>query len=507
MLRMIIRTSAFLRKEMIEILRQPRLLTSLVLGPFLILLIFGIGYRNEARALQTLFVVPQDSALAQQIEENAATLGPQLIYMGTTPDEAQALQRLRNGEVDLVAVTPPDAFEQIRASQQAVFTLYHHEIDPFQVDYVNYFGQVYIDEVNRRVLLAITQEGQTEAADVREEVASARRNASEMRQALEAGNAAIAAQNQAELSQNVNLISLAVGASVGVLSGVQETIGSGESEDSDSLLANLANLRQDVSQLEGGGTTGDTSSSVAEITRIEQNLAELETQLAEFTSIDSNVLVRPFRSEARSIARMQPTATDFFAPAVIALLLQHLAVTMGALSIVRERTVGTMELFRVSPLTAGETLIGKYLSYLIFGGLLAAILTVLLVYGLRVPMLGSWGVYALVIAVLLFTSLGIGFIISLISQTDSQAVQLTMIVLLASVFFSGFLMSLDLLIPSVRVVSWALPTTYGIIFFRDIFLRGLLPNFLMLGGLALIGLVLYIIAWVLMHRLIAASRG
>jgi len=506
MLRMIIRTSAFLRKEMFEILRQPRLLASLVLGPFLILLIFGIGYRNEARALRTLFVVPQDSALAQQIEENAATLGPQLIYMGTTSDEAQALQRLYDGEVDLVAVTPHDAFEQIQASQQATFILYHHEIDPFQVDYVNYFGQVYIDEVNRRVLLAITQEGQTEAADVREEVASARRNASELRQALEAGNAATAAQNQAELSQNVNLISLAVGASVGVLSGVQETIGPGGEDGSDPLLANLANLRQDVNQLEDGETMGDASSSTEEITRIEQNLAELETQLAEFTSIDSSVLVRPFRSEAKSIARVQPTATDFFAPAVIALLLQHLAITMGALSIVRERTVGTMELFRVSPLTAGETLVGKYLSYLIFGGLLAAILTLLLVYGLRVPMLGSWPYYALVIAVLLFTSLGIGFIISLISQTDSQAVQLTMIVLLASVFFSGFLMSLDLLIPSVRVVSWALPTTYGIIFLRDIFLRGLLPNFLLLGGLALIGLVLYVIAWLLMHRLISASR-
>lgn len=506
MYRMLIRTSAFLRKEMFEILRQPRLLASLVLGPFLILLIFGVGYRNEARALRTLFVVPEGSSLAQQIEENAANLGPQLLYEGTTSDEAQAIQRLSNGEVDLVAVTPHDAFEQIRASQQATFILYHHEIDPFQVDYVNYFGQVYIDEVNRRVLLAITQEGQTEASDVQEEVASARRNAAELRQALEAGNAAVASQHQTELSQNVDLISLAVGASVGVLSGVQQTIGPGDTDGSDPLLDNLASLQQDVDQLEGGGTNGDAPASTEEIARIEENLAELETQLAEFTSIDPNVLVRPFRSEAKSIARVQPTATDFFAPAVIALLLQHLAVTMGALSIVRERTVGTMELFRVSPLTAGETLVGKYLSYLIFGGLLAAILTLLLVYGLRVPMLGNWWYYILVIAVLLFTSLSIGFIISLISQTDSQAVQLTMIILLASVFFSGFLMSLDLLIPGVRVVSWALPTTYGIIFLRDIFLRGLQPDFLLLGGLALIGLVLYAIAWILMRRLISVSH-
>jgi ABC-2 type transport system permease protein len=504
---MLIRTFAFLRKEMFEILRQPRLLASLVLGPFLILLIFGIGYRNEARALRTLFVVPEGSSLAKQIEENAANLGPQLIYEGITSDEAQAIQRLSDRDVDLVAVTPYDAFEQIRASKQATFVLYHHEIDPFQVDYVNYFGQVYIDEVNRRVLLAITQEGQTEAADVQQEVAAARRNAAELRQAMEAGDQALASQNQNELSQNVDLISLAVGASVGVLSGVQQTIGPGDAQGPDPMLDSLASLQQDVDQLEGEGENGGPSSSTEEIARIEENLVELETQLAEFTSIDPNVLVRPFRSEARSIAQVQPTATDYFAPAVIALLLQHLAVTMAALSIVRERTVGTMELFRVSPLTAGETLVGKYLSYLIFGGLLAAILTLLLVFGLRVPMLGNWWNYVLVIAVLLFTSLGIGFIISLVSQTDSQAVQLTMIVLLASVFFSGFLMSLDLLIPAVRAVSWSLPTTYGIVFLRDIFLRGLPPDFLLLGGLASIGIVLYIIAWALMRRLISVSRN
>jgi len=74
----------------------------------------------------------------------------------------------------------------------------------------------------------------------------------------------------------------------------------------------------------------------------------------------------------------------------------------------------------------------------------------------------------------LFTSLGIGFAISIVSQTDSQAVQYSMIILLASVFFSGFIMSLDMLLPPVRVISWLLPTTYGTLLLRDIALRGLI---------------------------------
>jgi len=165
-----------------------------------------------------------------------------------------------------------------------------------------------------------------------------------------------------------------------------------------------------------------------------------------------------------------------------------------------------MELFRVSPLSAAEALFGKYISYMLFGGVIAAILSALLVFALHVPMLGNWWNFTLVIAAVLFSSLGIGFAISIVSQTDSQAVQYSMIILLASVFFSGFIMSLDMLWEPVRVISWLLPTTYGTLLLRDIALRGIDPNWALLGGLIAIGLVLMLISWRLMRRLIASSQ-
>jgi ABC-2 type transport system permease protein len=142
----------------------------------------------------------------------------------------------------------------------------------------------------------------------------------------------------------------------------------------------------------------------------------------------------------------------------------------------------------------------------VFGGVIAAILSPLLVFTMHVPMLGNWWFFALVIAAVLFTSPGIGFAISIVSQTDSQAVQYSMIVLLASVFFSGFIMSLDMLWEPVRVISWALPTTHGTLLLRDIALRGIEPNWSLLGGLIAFGLVLMLISWQLMHRLIASSQ-
>ncbi len=500
-----IRMMAFLSKEISEVIRQPRLLLTLVLGPFLILFVFGIGYQNKARALRTRFVVQKDSPIKGQIEQYAKTLGPQLIYAGVTSDEAEALEDLRQGRIDLVAVAPTNAYETIRNSKQAVFILYNHEIDPTQISYVKYFGQVYIDEVNRRVLLAITEQGQKEATSLQSELSAAHQNAVALHNAIQAGDMISARQHQSELASNLDNITLAVGASLGVLNSVQQTLGGG-STDAGAILAALSDIRKNTNALNNVNSSSySKSQDLQNSAKIEKDLAKLQDQLKEFTSIDPNVIVRPFRSEAKSIAKLQPTALDFFAPAVIALLLQHLAITFAALSIVRERSVGTMELFRVSPLTSSETLLGKYLSYMLFGVLLTVALTLLVVYVLHVPMLGSWFYYSLVILALLFSSLGFGFFISLISKTDSQAVQLTMIMLLASVFFSGFMMSLDMIKYPVSIVSWSLPTTYSIIMLRDIVLRGIVPDMNLLAGLTLIGVGLCLISWFMLRRVISTS--
>jgi ABC-2 type transport system permease protein len=162
-----------------------------------------------------------------------------------------------------------------------------------------------------------------------------------------------------------------------------------------------------------------------------------------------------------------------------------------------------MDLFRISPLSTTEALLGKYLSYMLFGGVLAAVLTGLIVYLIGVPMLGNWTQYGLVIAALLFASLGIGFVISLFAQTDSQAVQYSMLVLLTSVFFSGLFISQHLLWAPIRVISWMLPVTYGMTLLHGVMLRGVSLNWILWLGMMAIGLFLIVLAWLRMQRLMA----
>jgi ABC-2 type transport system permease protein len=193
--RFFIRVSAFLGKEIFSILRQPMLVATLVLGPFLILLLFGLGFQNKPPALRTLFVVPQtETDLAKQLESYVTTLGPQLIFMGVTSDRAKATEQLLRRQIDVVAIIPADAAGLIRRSQQVVIELNHYEIDPFKIDYVNIFGQVYADEINRRVLREITQKGQQETTPVHDLLENTRQTITDLRAAWASDNQAAASQ-------------------------------------------------------------------------------------------------------------------------------------------------------------------------------------------------------------------------------------------------------------------------------------------------------------------------
>jgi len=505
--RFFIRSTAFVGKEFTEILRQTRLILTLVLGPFLIMLLFGIGYRTEARPLRTVFVAPPQDSLARNIEQYAGSLGPQLIFEGVVPEREEALRRLANGEVDLVAVVPENAEAQIRSSEQATFVLYHNEIDPYQVSYVQYFGTIYVDEVNRRVLMSLASEGQEEAAGVQENLQAARASTQAMRAALARGDAAGARLEQRNMDTKLDALSLAVGGSLGLLAGVQDTMGTdggsggtGGGSDEQEILAAIKRLNESSDRVGQVDDDGEYSAEIQELDEMDSDLESLESRLSDFRSIAPDVLISPFGSETRTIADVQITAVEFFAPAVIVLLLQHLGVTFAALSIVRERRSGIMELFRVSPISASESLIGKYISYLVFGSLIAALITLTVNFALRMPMLGDWGVFAAVLLALIFASLGMGFVISLISQTDTQAVQYSMFLLLGSVFFSGFFLDLRYLWEPVRAVSWALPATYGIRMLQNVMLRGDGLDPVLFPALLGIGLLMFLLAWALLAK-------
>ncbi|HJP70091.1 MAG TPA: ABC transporter permease [Candidatus Limnocylindria bacterium] len=247
-------------------------------------------------------------------------------------------------------------------------------------------------------------------------------------------------------------------------------------------------------QLAGLATSILVSSLNAEIveTAAAEGIAFAEGELGPAADVPPEVIARPTKAETENVAPTEPNVISFFGPAVFALVLQHLAITLTALSMVRERLSGQMDRFRVAPVSSMELLVGKYIAYAVLSLAVAAIVGALLVGVLGVPLLGGWLPFVGIVLLLTFAALGVGLLISLIADSERQAVQLSMLVLLASVFFSGFVLPVSDFATWTQYLAYALPVTHGIGLLQEHMLRGEVRDTWMLGALAGIGLILYV---------------
>ncbi|HET7686735.1 MAG TPA: ABC transporter permease [Candidatus Limnocylindria bacterium] len=389
-LKSLIRVTSFIGKELRELRRRPGVIATLVLGPLLVMMLFGIGYTGQRTPFLADVVLPPDSGLPtdpafyQDMAEDRITVA----QVGT--DREAAVERLRRQEIGLVVVAPTDAEARLRAGEQSVIEVYWNEVDPLDDGLARLAMQIMVGELNQEIIRRAVAEG-IQVAD-------------------------------AELGQPVEL--------------------------------------------------------------------------------DPNVIAEPTRAEELNVAETSPATIAFFGPAVFALVLQHLAVTLTALSLVRERLSGQMDRYRVSPLNSSELLIGKYVAYAFFSLIISALVAGAMVAWLGVPNLGGWPLMLGIVMLLTFASLGLGILISLVADSERQAVQLSMLVLLASVFFSGFVLPVEDFIPAVRPVAYALPVTHGIATLQEAMLRGEVRSLWMLATLAGIGVALYVIALVRLRRIV-----
>ena len=121
-------------------------------------------------------------------------------------------------------------------------------------------------------------------------------------------------------------------------------------------------------------------------------------------------------------------------------------------------------------------------------------------YVLGVPLQGEVLWVAAIVVLVLLASLSLGMILSMISGSETQAVQFAMLSLLAGMFFSGFFLDVSQLALPYRYVSYLLPVTYGISALQDVMLRGAEPASADLVGLGVLVVVYGSLAVLLLRR-------
>ena len=194
-----------------------------------------------------------------------------------------------------------------------------------------------------------------------------------------------------------------------------------------------------------------------------QQLRERGIALPQAASIETRFRYNP---DVKSLPAM--------VPAVIALLLLMLPAMLTALAVVREKELGSIINLYVTPVTRLEFLVGKQLPYvgLAMVNFLLMCAAAITVFG--VPITGSFWTLALAACVYAIVATGIGLVASAITNSQSAAMFIALVVtLVPSVQFSGLLHPVTSLEGAGRWIGEVFPATYMLIVSRGVFSKGL----------------------------------
>ncbi len=185
-------------------------------------------------------------------------------------------------------------------------------------------------------------------------------------------------------------------------------------------------------------------------------------------------------------------------PGLAGVILVFVGTVITSLGVVRERQAGTLEQLAVMPLRPADVFLGKIVPYF---AVAVADLVIVLAVGVAVfgvPFRGSLAVFGLGALLFVFVTLGLGVLISSVSQTQGQAIQLAVMTLLPQVLLSGLIFPLTSIVVGVRWIAYLLPLTYFTVISRGVMLRAepissLWPQFVYLAllGAVVTGLAIW----------------
>ena len=165
-------------------------------------------------------------------------------------------------------------------------------------------------------------------------------------------------------------------------------------------------------------------------------------------------------------------STYFNVPGLIGVILQTVTLMLTSFSIVREKEKGTLEQLIVTPITKMELMIGKVIPYVIIGFIDIVLALALSIFGFRVPIAGSIILLLFFSLIFLFSALGIGLLISTVSNSQLQAMQMSMFMIMPNVLLSGYMFPREAMAKPIQLISNIFPLTYFINVLRGIILKG-----------------------------------
>jgi ABC-2 type transport system permease protein len=198
--------------------------------------------------------------------------------------------------------------------------------------------------------------------------------------------------------------------------------------------------------------------------------------------------------DIRSTVLFNPTmeTRNFMVPGIFALLLMLITTVLSSLAIVKEKELGTLEQLNVTPITRLEMVAGKLIPFVVIGMIDIVLVFLVSQAVFAVPFRGSLILLFGASVLFLGSTLGLGLLVSTVTETQQQAMlTASFFVMIPMFFLSGFAFPLESMPRIMQYLSLIFPLRYYLVILRGIFLKGagvaeLWDQLVMLGGFGVV---------------------
>lgn len=190
---------------------------------------------------------------------------------------------------------------------------------------------------------------------------------------------------------------------------------------------------------------------------------------------------------------------NYIIPGLVAILMQMIAIFLASGSVVREREKGTMEQLMVTPVDPLGLMLGKVAPYLVLGLGETALILAIMRWAFAVPIQGSLVFLFAIMIVYLAALLALGLFISTRAKTEMEAMQMAQMLVLPSVFLSGYIFPFKGMPLVLQAIGQVLPATHMVAVMRGIVLRDAGPSEMLAHVLALVAFAVALV-WLSVRR-------
>ncbi len=164
---------------------------------------------------------------------------------------------------------------------------------------------------------------------------------------------------------------------------------------------------------------------------------------------------------------------NFMVPGVIALILLVMTSIMTAMSLVREKELGTMEQLIVTPLNPTALMLGKLIPFIGIGMIDVTVVLLAAVHWFGIPVRGSVPLLFALSGLFLFSTLGFGLLVSTFCRTQQQAMITAFFGIMPMILLSGFIFPIANMPVAIQYSTYLMPVRYFLVIIRGIFLKGI----------------------------------